>query len=305
MGRHAYLIMAHKHFSLLQKELLLLDDKRNDIYIHIDQDAGKIDTEAIISGVHASRVFFIPRIKINWGGYSIAQCTINLIKAAIKNEDYQYYHLLSGADLPIKTQDEIHAFFQRENGKEFVSFDRPEPSKKELQRVKQYYFFQDRYGRNYKRGKYILLYLMDLVSLKVQRCFGVDRLKGLKIELQKGPEWFSITHQLAQEVVKQEKWIRKYFRYTRCCDEVFLQTIINNSVYKKRLYQEGRKEGELPACLRKIDWGRGKPYVWTSKEYEELINSKCFFARKFDPTVDEEIIQKLSNYLLQKNLAGR
>ena len=35
MKRHAYLIKAHHQFDLLEKLLRLLDDERNDIYIHI------------------------------------------------------------------------------------------------------------------------------------------------------------------------------------------------------------------------------------------------------------------------------
>lgn len=298
MGKHAYLIMAHNNFSLLQKKLMLLDDERNDIFIHIDKNTKDVDFAYIMKKVRYSQVFFIPRMKIKWGGYSIAQCTINLLKAAMKEGSYQYYHLLSGADLPIKTQDEIHEFFQREDGKEFVSFDQIQPREQDIRRVKRYYFFQDRYGREYKRGKYFFLYLIDMISLKVQDFFKVDRFKGQQIELQKGPEWFSITHQLAKLVVEREEWIRKQFIHTRCCDEVFIQTVVNNSERKAYLYQNGLTR-EVPACLRKIDWGRGKPYTWTVKEYEELINSKCLFARKFDPSVDEEIISKLMEHLTQ------
>ena len=36
-NRHAYLIMAHGDFKLLKKLLVLLDDMRNDIYIHVDR----------------------------------------------------------------------------------------------------------------------------------------------------------------------------------------------------------------------------------------------------------------------------
>lgn len=38
MKKHAYLIKAHHQFALLRKLLMLLDDERNDIYIHIGMD---------------------------------------------------------------------------------------------------------------------------------------------------------------------------------------------------------------------------------------------------------------------------
>lgn len=37
MSRHAYLIMAHNEPDILNKLLLLLDDERNDIFIHYDK----------------------------------------------------------------------------------------------------------------------------------------------------------------------------------------------------------------------------------------------------------------------------
>lgn len=35
--KHAYCIIAHNNLEQLQRLLLLLDDPRNDIYIHIDK----------------------------------------------------------------------------------------------------------------------------------------------------------------------------------------------------------------------------------------------------------------------------
>lgn len=35
--KHAYLIIAHNEFDLLQKLISVLDDERNDIFIHIDK----------------------------------------------------------------------------------------------------------------------------------------------------------------------------------------------------------------------------------------------------------------------------
>ena len=44
MKRHAYLILAHTNFGQLRKLLELLDDPRNDIFVHVD---GKADLGAV------------------------------------------------------------------------------------------------------------------------------------------------------------------------------------------------------------------------------------------------------------------
>ena len=37
MKRHAYLILAHKNPRQLRKLIALLDDPRNDIFVHVDR----------------------------------------------------------------------------------------------------------------------------------------------------------------------------------------------------------------------------------------------------------------------------
>lgn len=40
MGKHAYLIIAHSNFGQLRTLLEMLDDERNDIFVHVDARAG-------------------------------------------------------------------------------------------------------------------------------------------------------------------------------------------------------------------------------------------------------------------------
>lgn len=42
---------------------------------------------------------------------------IFLFMWAASHGHYAYYHLLSGMDLPIKDQDTVHAFFERNSGR--------------------------------------------------------------------------------------------------------------------------------------------------------------------------------------------
>lgn len=122
MNKHAYLIMTHGDFLLLKKIIELLDDNRNDIFIHFDAKLGIVDEEEFKKVVKKSNLYFIKnRIDVKWGGASQVSAELELFKSAIENE-YKYYHLLSGSDLPIKSQNYIHEFFEKNFGKEFVAF---------------------------------------------------------------------------------------------------------------------------------------------------------------------------------------
>src|SRR5664280_1773851 len=109
--RHAYLIMAHRDARTLEKLLQVVDDSRNDIFLHVDPRAD-IDLATVKAVVTKSGLRVLPRMKVYWGDYSQIACELLLLKHAVA-EGYDYYHLLSGADLPVASQDHIHAFFER------------------------------------------------------------------------------------------------------------------------------------------------------------------------------------------------
>ena len=81
--QHAYCIIAHSYPQQLWHLIGLLDDDRNDIYIHIDQ---KIDIQ-LFTPPHCnyrSNVKFIDkRVKVYWGHYSQIVCELNLLEAVI------------------------------------------------------------------------------------------------------------------------------------------------------------------------------------------------------------------------------
>ena len=117
--------------------------------------------------------------------------------------------------------------------------------------------------------------------------------RNAKIQFQKGPNWFSITDDLARYVIEREEWIKKAFHDTICCDEVFLQTVVINSVFADRIYQYASTKNTEEAAMRLVDWERGGPYVFKSEDYSELLNSNMIFARKFDCQTDNNIVNKL------------
>ena len=286
MKKHAYLIIAHTQPELLKKLLKKLDDERNDIYLHIDSKAKDYPLDEIAAVVKRSKCIFTERTDVKWGSYSQIHCEMILLKEAVK-EEHAYYHLLSGMDLPIKSQDEIHAFFEMHEGLEFVDEDLPKISEAALSRVKYTHKFYGKAGT--------MADVLGALSSKGQKLLGVDRTKKYEgIVFQKGRNWFSITHGLAKRVVEKEDWIKEVFDKSVCGDELFLQTVARNSEFAKNICNPNTMP-EIPDT-RYIDWERGSnnnPYVFKASDYEELMNAKALFARKFDLNIDKAIVEKL------------
>ena len=286
MKKHAYLIMAHTQPELLKMLLKKLDDERNDIYLHIDSKAKDYPLDEVAAVLQKANCVFTERTDVKWGSYSQIHCEMVLLKEAVKCE-HAYYHLLSGMDLPIKSQNDIHTFFEKYAGLEFVDEDLPEISEAALSRVKYNHKFYGKAGS----AKDIL----GALSAKSQKLLGVDKTKKYgDIIFQKGRNWFSITHGLAKLVVEKESWIQEVFGHSVCGDELFLQTVARNSEFADKICNPNT----MPTVpdTRHSDWERGSnnnPYIFRESDYEELMNSSALFARKFDLNIDKKIVEKL------------
>lgn len=298
-GKHAYLILAHNNFQILKKLIRLLDDPRNDIYIHVNKKVKKFDPEDFLHIPEKSRLIFIERRKVDWGAYTQIEAELALIREAVKT-GYDYYHYISGVDLPLKSQQDIHDFFDRNEGKEFVHFDRKENFLKYADRIRYYHLLQRRPSSRWGRIAYRIFHE---ITIDAQKLLGVNRLRKQKFEFWLGADWFSITDSLARYILSQEEFIRRTFRFTRIGDEILIQTIVYNSDFKDKLYDKNFDNNYM-ACLRNVDWMRGNPYVWKSKNFEELMNSGFLFARKFDSGHDNEIVDRIYEYVLEAQRGG-
>lgn len=294
MRKHAYLIMAHNEPEILYKLLKLLDDKRNDLFVHIDKKSKEFDLDRFRNCVEKSNIYFINRKDIRWGNYSQIECELDLLKEATNNGKYEYYHLISGVDFPLKNQDEIHNFFDKNKGLEFVHFCNTHPVTGNIFNRVNYYHLFAKWLRSDSKIKLKISSFLHSGIIKIQKIFHIQRYKNK--EFYYGANWFSITDSLARYVLENKSKIKKTYRHTLCADELFLQTLLVSSPYYKNLYNFS-DDGNYNQIMRYIDWTRGGPYTFRSSDYDELINSNMLFARKFSCKVDGAIIDKLYDKL--------
>lgn len=292
MSKHAYLIIAHNKWGRLQFLLEILNDPRNDFFLLVDAKAKDFDRPRFEKKCPAKNIFFVDPVSIHWGDYSQIEAEMSLIKAATSTGKYSYYHLISAVDMPLKNQNEIHRFFDDNQGIEFVDFDSYEKIDSAIERTGYHYYLQKLVGR---RRKNPLKILRDFV-VKFEKLFKVNRMKGLEQYLGKGANWFSITDDFARYVVDNEEFVKKHFKQTFCADEVFLQTMLKMSPYRDNWYGFENHNIEYQN-LRYTDWNRGKPYTFRLDEYFELCeNTEYLFARKFsDDVVNDKVKEFLCN----------
>lgn len=291
--RHAYLIMAHNKFEQLSELLRCLDHENNDIFLHIDEKV-LFTEKSITYNLQKSKLHIVGRVKANWGGTSLIWAELNLIEAALNTGSYSYLHLLSGVDLPLKSQQEIHDFFKNNEGKQYIYLEDKIPEWA-INRIKFYYPFQEYFDRNNKLGN-----VLRKICVITQSILGINRIPS-NMEIGLGSQWFDITEDFARYIIRNKSLIKEIFSKGFCVDEMFIQTLYLNSSfnsYDGRYTYSGEDTwvaNQYMNISRAIDWKRGQPYTYQDDDFDDLMSSGCNFARKFDMETNPALFYRIVN----------
>lgn len=293
--KHAYLIIAHNEYEVLKALLNLLDNEHNTIFVHVDRRAEALYRKIKTTQTQHARLHILTdRIPVYWSDISQVKVEYLLLETAMKQDAFDYYHLLSGVDLPLKTQNEIVQFFEEHKGKEFVSFWNTPAHQKDLNRKISFYYFFTKHRRRGEKWHALTVPLFNVV-LAFQKLLGIRRKK--EMEFKKGPNWFSITHAFAQYLVSQKYFIEQRLKFTLCPDEIFVQTVLWNSPFKSQIFD---LNDEHRGNMRLTDWKRGNPYMWQNSDFNELTHSPMLFARKFSYK-QAKVVDELQQYITEKS----
>lgn len=284
--KHAFLLMAHNNIDILRLLIKQLDNPNVDIFLHIDKKSDILIDDIRDIDLKFSEVYVFKKNKVYWAHLSQVTCEIFLLKEALEKDNYIYYHLLSGSDMLIKPIDELIEFFNKNGSLEYVHFESNDISLKKAQWINNYYVFQ-KFIRKNKTAK-----VLNFIVLQLQYILRINRNKTNKIKFSTGSNWFSITNEFAEYVVKKLDFIHKTFKFTRSPDEFFIQTILMNSKFRNTLFYS-KFDDNYKSILRYIDWDRGNPYNFTIEDYDEILKSNMFIARKITSL---ELGNKIFNY---------
>lgn len=262
---HAWLIIAHNEFEILQLLVSALDDVRNDLYVHIDK---KVKTFPRLS-VQKSHLFLLEnRLDVRWGARSQISCELLLMSTALKNGQYDRFHIISGTHLPLKSNDQIAAFFERYEGCELMHI--WEKDDRDIgNKLQRYNLFVDGFSSPSPR-----------IQKLSRSCWAIMQGLQKRLRINRFPEktfvksdnWVSLTQRAAAYLVGHCADIRRKYRFSYCGDEYFVATELNEA---------GGFHIVNTESLLKVDFVRHNPRVYTMDDYETLASSYCLFARKF------------------------
>lgn len=273
--KHAFLILAHNEFEILRLLVSRLDDSRNDIFIHFDK---KVEVLPEINVKEACLTILQDRKDVRWGGFNMVEAEYALFEEAFSKGPYQYYHLISGVDLPLKNQDYIHDFFDENDGKEFIGYTWTDMPRSFARKMLRWHLFPEDF-----KSKNILKKALRAGFIRLQEDFRIER--NRTVDFKKGSQWVSVTEGMVRYLLSNKEWVRETFRNTFSPDELVVQTLCWMSPFRENIYDTS-DDGK--GCMRAIGW-RNNPGSnelilkdWTDDDFEVLKDSPALFARKFN-----------------------
>lgn len=263
--RHAWLIIAHNEFDVLQRLVSMLDHERSDFFIHFD---AKVKTLPKIT-VEKGRLFVLEnRLDVRWGSVSQIAVELLLLEAAMKQGPYAHYHILSGTHLPLKPVEEILSFYDGHADEEVARFwaDFAEDADFKLRR---YHFPL----RNYKSSHPFRRRLCQRTwqgVIKVQKVLGIRHLRDENFY--KTDNWLSLTDRACHYLVAHRTAILKKYRWSFCGDEYFVVS---------ELMQCGTFRLFDCQNLLYVVFQGDTPRTFSLTAWPTLKESGCLWARKF------------------------
>lgn len=289
--------MAHKQPEQLLRLISRLNDGQSHFFIHIDKTAEFSQFEIVKK--FGAIVNFIERVDSKWGGFGSVQASLNGLKA-VKNSSKKFdrIFLLSGQDYPIKSNEYINRFLKNSPHSIFVDYF-PIPNYKKWPGSDRGGWYRvDKYYIGLKWYEFFCSKSMNLIStyLPFLRRKLPDGMKPFT-----GSQWWSVDMYSLNYILeydKQHPRYRAFHKYTFVPDELFVQMILGNST-DERIIQNLEANNKRLMIWEKPD--SAHPNILRQSDLEVIMASDHLFARKFDITVDTEILDLIDSKILQTN----
>lgn len=262
----AHLILVHSKPQQLDRLVKCLTYKNDVVFIHVDKKSNQTDFEFSLN--HQKNIFFVHnRVDVKWGSYSMVQATVNGFKEIIASGlNVDYVNLLSGQDYPLKSMADFNDFLTKNPGKAFMHcLDIENEWTEAIFRVREYNFNDWEFPGKYRLQQLINFFMPkrkmpeDMVAVGRSQWFTISLIHVVFLvnRLEAGPH------------------LVRFFKLTWASDEFIFQTLLFNSTFKKDIVGNN---------LRYIDWSEGlkNPKILTSIDFNAMVESGNFFARKFN-----------------------
>jgi len=310
-----YILLVHKNPAQVKELIRRLNHQQTCFYVHVDKN---VDAEPFVQAcsIFPNVAFLAAREKGTWGGIGIVKAALHALDRIIEERRSGYCILLSGQDLPLKSNEEILNFLSLANGAVFMdSFSLPNErwyggGRNRIERYKfhfsenpgDYFLLPSLFEKEfYRYAKQNLLRVLVLLKQKQNPlCLLKKRRFPTYLKPFGGSQWWAMTVETAKRLrsfLQAHKDYLPYHRHTLLADEIFFQSVMEHLASAEGSFN-------IRPSLTYARWENASaahPVVLKEEELPELAKQQGkLFARKFEAT---PVQQAISNILFSSNKA--
>ncbi|MFH4676251.1 beta-1,6-N-acetylglucosaminyltransferase [Vibrio alginolyticus] len=278
MLKICYGIQCHKNSEQVILLVNAIVNNGNIVYIHVDLSADHVFEVLDLYFKNVAEVTVIKnRIDVTWSGFSQVQATLNLLVESVR-QNYDYFILLSGEDVPLTSNEKLVNFLVSVNEKSVL-----EVKKQPVLnwRVNRFNFFSElKYNRSLPVRSISFLLRKTILRIFKRKNFKSD-------DIYYGSSWVCLHKNHINELLFNniDSFNRK-FMYTACSDEHYFQS----------WFMMHSPTQFLNTRLHFVKFhNSSSPVYLTNEQLTELSNhGEHFFARKVDAETAKRYLDECS-----------
>ncbi|KAM8842522.1 xylosyltransferase 1-like [Synchiropus picturatus] len=297
--RIAFVLVVHGRASRqFQRLFKTIYHSSHYYYIHVDQRSNYLHRQIQALAAQYPNVRVTPwRMATIWGGASLLTMYLRSMAdlLAMRDWSWDFFINLSAADYPIRTNNQLVSFLSKYRDMNFI---------------KSHGRDNARFIR--KQGLDRLFYECDTHMWRLG-----DRKIPEGISVDGGSDWFLLNRMFVEYVINSKDDLvtnmKRFYAYTLLPAESFFHTVLENSAYCEsmvdnnlRITNWNRKLGCKCQYKHIVDWCGCSPNDFKPVDFHRFQQTvrPTFFARKFEASVNQEIINHLDAYLFGPFPAG-
>ena len=273
-----------------------------DFFIHVD---AKADLWRFTSRQWPPSVRFVAdRVPVRWGGFSVVEATLRLLRACLATgEDYLRVVLLSGACYPIKPVRELYELFALRPDIEFIRCSDLASAPREIRERGTRYWYFDRFDitpRSYRPlnvAKIALRRSLHLLAKPFRK--SIDTVPSAGAGLAFGNQWWAVTIRCARHFAAesdQARWLRKFLATSLAPDEIYFHTLAASACPPVDRVPYCGGGVAMLSNLHLIDPSLTK--IYAAADYEQIRHSDRYFVRKVETRISTALLDRISRELL-------
>uniref|UniRef100_A0A8C4HYW0 Xylosyltransferase 1 n=1 Tax=Dicentrarchus labrax TaxID=13489 RepID=A0A8C4HYW0_DICLA len=290
--RIAFVLVVHGRASRqFQRLFKAIYHTSHYYYIHVDQRSNYLHRQVQVLASQYPNVRVTPwRMATIWGGASLLTMYLRSMAdlLAMRDWSWDFFINLSAADYPIRTNNQLVAFLSKYRDMNFIkSHGRDNARFIRKQGLDRLFFECD-------------THMWRLGDRKIPEGISVDG----------GSDWFLLNRMFVEYVINSKDDLvtnmKRFYAYTLLPAESFFHTVLENSAHCEsmvdnnlRITNWNRKLGCKCQYKHIVDWCGCSPNDFKPADFHRFQQTvrPTFFARKFEASVNQEIVNQLDSYL--------